>query len=676
MKKLQYLLYLCMFFGLSVSAPGQERDADAQREEPWKETVVPDPTPHAPIVHLNPDVPDFEAPEFEGTRYERMVPATLDPAERARLSVNCLSRTMNPNLEYTPYNMIELMSDPPIMWHFMGDGHTYGKYWEFLTLARHMCGSRQNIEADRFLRKLHRMMQGEDGLIYVPTSGRPWFLENTWYLAPDPKEHGKVDYYCTLGYGTCWTLTALSMHANLDPDGPWNKASKELFEAIKRIHVVEGDIAYMFDHWMMPGREIVKPESPQKAIAGGDNSWHAIELVKYYRRTGDRSALELAEKIMRFIMRDLGYFAEDGQFKEGIKESKWCHFHTHAKCMIACLYLAEETGDEYFFKQALQAYEYGKKAGNPVVGFFPEAVHVDGPEFRGNEHPYGYHTSETCEVADMIQIAIMLSKLGHDYWDDADRWTRNQLAANQYTESDWLTDGHIDYTLAEITDAHAERFYRPGRYTNDNVAERAIGGFASHPSANDLIGHPELIVSLANCCNCSGLRGFYYVWRDMLSFDKGRLRVNLLFNRASKHADIDSFLPYEGRVDIQAKRRIDLEVRLPGWVELDKVKCQVNGKAHDLSFKGRYAEIGKLRPGITATLTFPITERTEVIEVQGPPLPGQVNEYTVVLRGNTVVSIDPPGEYIPLYQRGHYRTGPTLFKKVERYVPDKEFSWW
>ena len=41
----------------------------------------------------------------------------------------------------------------------------------------------------------------------------------------------------------------------------------------------------------------------------------------------------------------------------------------------------------------------------------------------------------------MIFVAIMLSKLGHDKWDDVDRWLRNQLAANQMTDITWRTDG-------------------------------------------------------------------------------------------------------------------------------------------------------------------------------------------------------------------------------------------
>ena len=93
-----------------------------------------------------------------------------------------------------------------------------------------------------------------------------------------------------------------------------------------------------------------------------------------------------------------------------------------------------------------------------------------------------------------------------------------------------------------------------------------------------------------------------------------------------------------------------------------------------MTFKGRYAVVGQVNRGQSATLTFPIPERTKKVRIQGPP--GGVNEYTLVIRGNTVVSIDPPGKYFPLYQRGHYRQGETLYRKVTRYVPDDELSWW
>ena len=40
--------------------------------------------PGDPIGYVRPEIPDFEMPDYQGERYEAMVPDTLDLAERAR----------------------------------------------------------------------------------------------------------------------------------------------------------------------------------------------------------------------------------------------------------------------------------------------------------------------------------------------------------------------------------------------------------------------------------------------------------------------------------------------------------------------------------------------------------------------------------------------------------------
>jgi hypothetical protein len=86
-------------------------------------------------------------------------------------------------------------------------------------------------------------------------------------------------------------------------------------------------------------------------------------------------------------------------------------------------------------------------------------------------------------------------------------------------------------------------------------------------------------------------------------------------------------------------------------------------------WEGRYVSTGALKPGDRATLTFPIAERT-VTEWIGP------GTYTVVLKGSTVVSIDPAGKNVPIYQdRSKYRKNKVLYRKVERFVPNEEILW-
>jgi hypothetical protein len=87
-----------------------------------------------------------------------------------------------------------------------------------------------------------------------------------------------------------------------------------------------------------------------------------------------------------------------------------------------------------------------------------------------------------------------------------------------------------------------------------------------------------------------------------------------------------------------------------------------------LSWEGRYAVIGKVQPNDVATLTFPIFERTDKVQIQG-------KEYTLIRKGNDVVHIDPPGKYSPLYQREEYRENKARTKKVERFVGEQQIAW-
>lgn len=167
----------------------------------------------------------------------------------------------------------------------------------------------------------------------------------------------------------------------------------------------------------------------------------------------------------------------------------------------------------------------------------------------------------------------------------------------------------------------------------------------------------------------SGCRALFSVWRDMIAYEEGKLRVNLLLNRVSKWADIESYIPYTGRVDVKVKEKIDLELRIPEWVGSEQVHCEVDGQARQPGFDGRHAQVGEVGAGQVVTMTFPISERTEKVNIEG-------FDYTLIIRGNDVVSIDPPGRYAPMYQRAHYRSEEPLYRKVKRFVSDDEFSWW
>ena len=158
------------------------------------------------------------------------------------------------------------------------------------------------------------------------------------------------------------------------------------------------------------------------------------------------------------------------------------------------------------------------------------------------------------------------------------------------------------------------------------------------------------------------------MWDHILTHENGKLRVNLLLNRASPWADVDSHIPYTGQVDVKVKQPLDLAIRIPEWVGPGEVRCQVAGAERRLEFDGRYVQVGAVKPGDVATVTFPIAERTDVVYVEK-------EQYTLIRKGNDVVHIHPPGKYCPLYQRAHYRANTTRWRKLERFVSNEIIHW-
>ena len=253
-----------------------------------------------------------------------------------------------------------------------------------------------------------------------------------------------------------------------------------------------------------------------------------------------------------------------------------------------------------------KSYNWAKENtfSSTAMGWFPEIARKD------------REWSEPCCPADMVALAIKLSRAGAgDYWDDADRWTRNHLIETQ------TTDGG----------------YGPG------------------------------------CCTGNAARALYYAWKNILEYEEGELRVNLLLNRASKWADVDSHVPYQGRVDIKPKQKLpSLAVRMPEWVESEskQVTCAVNNQPREFTWQGRYIHLGPVNKGAIVTVQFPIGVRSvnqHIVEV----------DRKLTIKGNEVISIEPREGLLHFtgYDRDHYLEDATRWVEIERFAPDHEIDW-
>jgi len=156
-----------------------------------------------------------------------------------------------------------------------------------------------------------------------------------------------------------------------------------------------------------------------------------------------------------------------------------------------------------------------------------------------------------------------------------------------------------------------------------------------------------------------------YVWDSIVTQEADEVRVNQLLNRAAPWLDVLSYLPYEGKVVLHIKDATKVAVRMPEWCNPMDVQVSVGSESRKPLIEGRFIRVAWLNEGDQLTLTFPVQKRV-VHRVIGE-IP-----YKLALRGSNVVSIEPKGDALPLYEDG--QTGKQIRKT--RFIPQvKRIIW-
>ena len=352
------------------------------------------------------------------------------------------------------------------------------------------------------------------------------------------------------------------------------------------------------------------------------------------------------------------------------------HFHTHTMCAMGLLAYALALSDSTLMKFCASFYEYSRLFGFARIGHFPSVI---GPPDLVNHHnpmadperpTKGFlpMVSEGCGTGDMIWLAVTLSLAGiGDYWEDVDLYVRNHLAEQQIL--------HRHFVEAMIA-AGPPHVVDPCRETDDRIVDRVMGAFVS-PSDPTLLYGWYTTCCLNNCCV-----GLYKAWEAIVRARGDAAQVSLLLNRASPWLDVDSYLPYEGKVVLRNKTARVVHVRIPRWVEKRAVRCWVNEGDTSLDWLSNYLVVGALAPNDVVTIRFPMAERLERHTAVS-----YGRAYTCRFKGNTMVDISPRPERpawthmgsddgnqfpvnvgYPIYLRDSYRTNEAPTKTVERYV--------
>jgi hypothetical protein len=570
----------------------------------------------------------FEKKMFlpEGQTYPATVPDTLDLAERARLAVHGLTSFLDSENHYAPWGHYSVDSATPALLDRKGGPPNWGKIVEATLKARVMCGSTEGLDIQ--LRSIQGMLDhlrpaSIPNKGFVPHARAMLGLTWLYQFSPTPALHDLIETYAQGFKSAAIAGADGTAHFIERPPHPANHGTP--FFSLHPF--IEGTSARALAIW---------------GVVGNNPSY-----------------ITLAERVATGIMNDARFWEPEAAPKVVTPADRAQfngHMHCYTSAMMGMIYAAESTRNARLMEFTRSAYEYQRNFGLARVGLFGEG----------------------CTTGDMTQVAIKLSDAGvGDYWEDVDCYVRNHLTEMQLTDPNLLRQA-----TRTMTGTYASH-YAPTDRDYANVIERIIG--TCPDDATHLTKIPQVSAVSTICGPGNVTAGIYLAWEAIVRCKNGHAQVNLLLNRASPWLDIDSYLPYEGKVVIRNKTANKLSVRIPTWANRAKVQVKLGAQTITPVWLNNYLFLDSIHPDDNITITFPMVTTIETYtlkwktsefwkEVTDPganwtnPNP---TTYTMTFKGNTLVDVTPRdgGEGIPLYQRNAQRDGTVApMKTVTRFV--------
>jgi hypothetical protein len=596
--------------------------------------------------------------------YITTAPETLDLSDRASTALNALAGTLDPKNRYEIYFTATFFANPPFMSHeTTGLPTNNPKYAESFPMMRVMSGSDRFLDVQKGMMDAMLSLIAKDGLYYSPAlSTRPWNRD----LYPGPASN--QDFANV--YGNSRVLLAFMAWMQYDPRGPWEERAAGIARALSRIAVRKDDYAYFPDSRI--GEAFSYPKSgwphtdePEVEAMGAEGSMFVYHsgpiraLTRWYKVSGDQQAFETAARLVKFVTKKRFWGAKGvpDDITSADRAYFTGHMHGHTMMLWALLEYALTAGDLALMNFVRDGYEFARHHGIPRLGAWL------------NESP----DVEVCTISDMIATAIKLTEAGiGDYYEDVDQAVRNQLVESQFLRADFLQ---------QIADAAPKHTAHPPQETSERVIERCIGSMA-----------PMLVVGYdkpfcLHCCTGNGTQAFYYAWSKIVEPHGEAVHVNLLLNRVSPWMDVDSYLPYEGKVILHNKTAKAAYVRLPYSVNQRNVQVSAPDRSLTPRWLNKYLLLSDIGPGEEIQITFPIKEETATYTLynvlERPYFSEMGNslrterQYACRFRGNTLVDISPRLSMpsYPIYLRERYRQAQAPVKTGTRYVASRVIAW-
>jgi hypothetical protein len=499
-------------------------------------------------------------------------PATLDLREPMRNAVECLMNRMDPSMGYQPWFAVDVVNGYPTklrhdIWDF---GDTSGRFLEALILARQMIQpDPAMIIAEKRIRRFFNSLFDSTGLVYNPALKQP-------------------DHMFAQGSALYALVTEFE-----EARDPIVRAQIEKFiGALNRAAVQESDYIWF------PQVATKKGACPHQA------SYQILPAVRFYELTGYTQALRFAARLSRWPL-----YHDDTVTRSGVITKTGWEGHLHAwmdtfSGILRCARAgAPELDHREVTERAYHLFEWVKANYTSPFGWVADSV--------------GAKTCETDTITSAIRLALELIKEGHtEYWNDIERFVRNQLIENQFRNLETL---HI---------------------ADPKVARGIQGCFESWADPNTLLAVKN--GDIEGCCINGGMRGLFLAAQNAIQETAEEIRVNLLISAASPGIEVASYLPYEGRLDLYVGGSKQIRVRTPDWLQPSDVRVSGPAALHVKVERSAVWLKGVVAGPIVLRFQQPEAERTHIVAGR---------TYRALWRGDTVVRLLPQGGRYPIYQR-------------------------
>ena len=530
---------------------------------------------------------------------------SFDLLQSARLVHHYITHMVDPAQDNLPYWLLLPNKKPAEAAHCrVDDAELVGSWYEGLTCAMKMLGTTDGDDVKQSLRRHLMRSWGEHGLRFCE---------------PYPWTHTVHASFHEMGY----ILPALNLITEEYPDdAEAERRADELIRGMRSL-VIErrvrtfwsGDYTETEPLYEFPNDVYLKDggfDLTRHTGRGEQSIRNALmlpALVRRYELKHDETALDLAVGLANDVLGPSRYFNYKMEF--------FGHVHSAAWFAYGLLRLSRVAGNEVYFQKGRAIYDYIRSLSSSF-GWVPEYAQWHPPE---EEH------CETCCVRDMIFCAVELAKNGFpSYWDDANRFARNQLMENQVRYAGYVT---VDNTKPDANGI-----------TYRDIDKRMLGGFTGGSEPNSI--SLQRFRSIAGCCVGTAPTALKLVWDNAVTNENGVYTVNIPLNRETDTLRLTSLLPNGGELNLTAKQPCAAGFRLYDW--MGKAPAFFLNGAAVTPKKQNGAAFLELAPGDVFTLRFEITTE-EVKETVGG------REFTALWRGCDVVDLLPHGEHVRLYQR-------------------------